>query len=190
MDGRTILAARAGCPRIVPVLSSLAARIAEAKRRPREAKHAPVRRLVVRGVVPLSLDRGRRPPEAENRARQIRGKLVWHRTAALGFGRLRRPRRPRPRGESVGSAKHTPTARRTHLRPRPAPDGTSKGNFWEKQGTNQSGAGVGSQRELVGETERTTPTPPRPRATAIQPPSWDEHRTRSWARGSGIVEPL
>ena len=129
------------------------------------------------------MDRGRRPPEAENRARQIRGKLVWHRTAALGFGRLRRPRRPRPRGESVGSAKHTPTARRTHLRPRPAPDGTSKGNFWEKQGTNQSGAVVGSQRELVGETERTTPTPPRRGATHNSADFGDYSRARPSARG-------
>ena len=54
MDGRTILAARAGCPRIVPVLSSLAARIAEAKRRPREAQFPPRKRLIVRGVVPAT----------------------------------------------------------------------------------------------------------------------------------------
>ena len=73
------------------------------------------------------MDRGRRPPEAENRARQIRGKLVWHRTAALGFGRLRRPRRPRPRGKSVGNAKHTSTARRTHLK-------TATRARWHKQG--------------------------------------------------------
>ena len=44
------------------------------------------------------------------------------------------------------------------------------------------GAGWEVPEAAVGETERPTPTPPRPRATAIQPPSWDEHRTRSWAR--------
>ena len=68
----TILAPQTGCPCNVLVDPGWR----ENRRSPREAQTTPVRRLVVRGVVPLSMDRGRRPPKAENRARQLQSKLV------------------------------------------------------------------------------------------------------------------
>ena len=40
-------------------------------------------------------------------------------------------------------------------------------------------------RDIVGKGKahfNANAAAPRPRATDIQPPSWDEHRTRSWAR--------
>jgi len=137
--------------RIVPAASSLspvAARIAEAKRRPREARLAPDTRLVVRGVVPattqsdLPLTRGLRPAshrnagqcpngggdarrKAENRARQIWGKLVWHRTAALGFGR-RKPTASPPTSREVRWKREAHIyGRRTHLKRRPPPPRTN-----------------------------------------------------------------
>ena len=54
------------------------------------------------------------------------------------------------------SAKHTSTARRTHLEERPAPDGTRKGNFGDERGTNQSGAGVERTRAIVGKRKART----------------------------------
>jgi len=191
---RTILSPCAKCSRSV-----LAASLWRGNRRSqREAKHAPVRRLVVRGVVPTSQkrpppSRGLRPAshrnagqcpngggdarrKAENRARQIRGKLVWHRTAALGFGRLRRPRRPRPRGESVESAKHTPTARRTHLKTATRARWHTQGQLWGRADWSEAEIARAKRRAYartnrargwevpeaaVGETQRTTPTPPR-----------------------------
>ena len=90
-----------------------------------------------------------------------------------------------------------------HLRPRPAPDWAKQGQLWGRARHEQSGAGVEVPEAAVGETQRTTPTPtrgmrqshrwedaprtstptpPRRRATAIQPPSWDfsrmKHRPR------------
>ena len=128
----------------------------------------------------MSQFRWRRPPEAENRARQIRGKLVWHRTAALGFGRLRRPRRPRPRGESVGSARLERSGnraseakplphiygRRTHLKRRPP--SRARGQAGHGGGTlnatRSAGRGWESQGQSLAERGRTTQ---RPRAEDI-----------------------
>ena len=72
-------------------------REAVARGRAEAARCGIMRRFTGRScaALSLSLDRGRRPPKAENRARQSRSKLVCLGVAALGFGRPRRPRRPR-----------------------------------------------------------------------------------------------
>ena len=85
-----------------------------------------------------------------------------------------------------------------HLRPRTAPDGASKGNFWgtsrlERSGnspskakglrTTKSGAGVGSPRGVVGGTRTHDPTPPRRGATHNSPLFGDNYRIGPSARG-------
>ena len=110
---RTILSPCAKCSRSVLVASLWRGN----RRSQREAKHAPVRRLVVRGVVPTSQkrpppSRGLRPAshrnagqcpngggDARRRRKTERGTFsassLGRESAAVGFGRHRRPRRPR-----------------------------------------------------------------------------------------------
>ena len=112
-----------------------------------------------------------------------------------------RPRRPRHsrriRWESrdwseaeIGQAKRspyrTPTARRTHHRPRPPRQAqrTSTAQGTRKHGTRAWRGGVESprSRRWGNATHHANAAAPRPRATAIQPPSLDFSRTCSWAR--------
>ena len=146
----------------------------------------------MRGVVPTSQkrpppSRGLRPAshrnagqcpngggdarrKAENRARQIRGKLVWHRTAALGFGRLRRPRRPRPRGKSVGNAKHTSTADGHTLKGDRPRRGRIEAQSKAREGQpTRRGRGWKSQSRPLEERGRTTQRPRAEGQRTIQP---------------------
>ena len=186
MDGRTILAARAGCPRIVPVLSSLAARIAEAKRRPREAQFPPRKRLIVRGVVPATTQSDLPPMRATARlvpegqcpsgggdARRRR-KTERGRFGANSFGTepprsvlggVSRPRRPRPRGKSVRNAKHTSTADEHTLKGDRPRRGRIEAQSKAREGQpTRRGRGWKSQSRPLEERGRTTQ---RPRAEDI-----------------------
>ena len=139
-DGRPILAPCADRP----AASSLNPRWRENSRRPREARLAPDTRLVVRGVVPTttqsdlpltrgnSLDRGRSPPQGgkPSAALSRQARLVEKRRARFWAAS---PPASSPTSREVRWKREAHIyGRRTHRRPRPAPDGTRKGNFWEK----------------------------------------------------------
>ena len=179
------------------------------RRRPREAQTTPVSRLAVRGIVQASKERG----DARQRRKTERGSFLgqprWTgETPRSVLGGFAACVAPTSRGESVESAKHTSTARRTHHKPRPAPDGAKREQLLGRARHEPIGRGGGKSpkppleraRHNANAAKGNTAEPslgrrtahlnanaaaPRPRATAIQPPSWDEHRTRSWARGRG-----
>ena len=196
------------CPASVPIAgndSRRQARIAEAvgvgraRRRPRRT-----RGWLCAELSPPHWIRGRRPPKAGNRTRQIRGKLVWHRTAALGFGRLRRPRRPRPRGvirtrrEAEGRGRATTSDRdprpmaqaRATLRTSKAQANRARGweipeaAVWTSKARTNADKGNAAEPSLGRRTAHFNANAAAPRrgATAIQPPSWDLSRTSPSAR--------
>ena len=141
------------CPASVPIAgndSRRQARIAEAdRRRPREAQTTPDTRLAVRGIVPASLDRGRRPPQGgKPSAAVLSPSSLERKTPRSVLGGFADRAAPVPRGESVRSAKHTSTARRTHHRPRPPRQAqrTSTAQGTRKQGTRAWRGGVESPR--------------------------------------------
>ena len=138
----------------------------------------------------MSQFRGRRSPEAENRARQIRGKLVWHRTAALGFGRLRRPRRPRPRGVVRTRREAHISGRRTHLKRRPP--SRARGQAGQDGGTlnatRSAGRGWESQSRPLEERGRTTQRPRAEGQRTIQPTLGTTLALAPRRGGSGIGE--
>lgn len=180
------------CPASVPIAgndSRRQARIAEAdRRRPREAQTTPDTRLIVRGVVPTTIQSDLPLTRAAARLAPQRGANQWiwgdARRKAVNRARqffrqarLNEKRRARfwvasPTASPPSFAENPLEARSTHLRqdehtlrPRPAPDGTSKGNFGNEQGTNNRARGVGVQISLVGGTRTHEPTPPRRGAT-------------------------
>jgi len=103
------------------------------------------------------------------------------------LGGTSRPRRPRLAECPLRSAKHTSTEDETTLkgdRPRRA-QGQIKAQGKHTHCNALGGAGWEIPRAAVGKGKarlNANAAAPRPRATDIQPPSWDEHRTRSWAR--------
>ena len=160
--------ARFGRPKASSLIP-LGARIAGAKRRPRDAElcaGSPVDRARHR---PSHWIRGQRPPEAGNRARQFFAELAWPKTAALGFGRPRRPRCPRPRGKPANDAKHRLAADATTLKGDPRAEGRRiiQPTLW---GFARIAPRRGGQRSLRGVLKRERkPKTPRPPAWGKRP---------------------
>ena len=114
------------------------------------------------------------------------------------------PASPPSLAECPQIARSRGTRTSNHLRPRPAPDGKARATLgrrkaqpnrargWESQepplgrARHNANAAKGNAAEpsLGGRTAHfnANAAAPRPRATTIQPPSWDFSRTRSWAR--------
>ena len=150
LGARTILSPCAKCPRSV-----LAASLWRGNRRsPREAQTTPVSRLAVRGIVQASKERG----DARQRRKTERGSFLgqprWTgETPRSVLGGFAACVAPTSRGESVESAKHTSTARRTHHKPRPAPDGAKREQLLGR-----------ARHEPIGRGGGKSPKPPLERA--------------------------
>ena len=106
-----------------------------------------------RGQPPASPRRGNVPMEGATPAGGGKPSAAVFRQACLVEKRRARFWAASPTASPPSFAENPLEARSTHLRqdehtlrPRPAPDGTSKGNFKDEQGTSKSGAGVGSPR--------------------------------------------
>ena len=121
--------------------------------------------------------------DARRRRKTERGSfsasLLSRKSAALGFGRLRRPRRPRPRAKSANGAKQRKSGWATTLkgdpprRARRATLGTREAHSSQRARR----AGLGVPRAIVGETRSTlkrrrweSPKPPFGRARQAPTP--------------------
>ena len=132
-----------------------------------------------RGNVPM--DRGRRPPEAENRAhipRAIasREAMLWQgcsfsasllsrKAPRSVLGGVSRPRRPRSRGKSVRNAKHTSTADEHTLKGDPRPMARARATLGRVR-HNLIGRGGGSPKGNRWRNADARPNAPAPRGNA------------------------
>ena len=154
----------------------------------------------------MSKFRGRRPPEAENRARQIRGKLVWHRTAALGFGRRKptaspptsrevrwkreahiyiSPRRRRPEGRASGGAdEHTLKG------DRPAEREGKQGTMEAHSMQRARRGGVGSPKGNRWMNANARANAAAPKANAQIGINGDSSRTMAFGAGRGVCSAI
>ena len=114
-------------------------------------------------VVSLSLNRGRRPPEAEKRARRFSASLLDRKVPRSLLDGVSRPRRPRLRGKSAEERVSREARTSNHRRTRPAPRGKRQfSRQWGFRSHKPLGAGIAElERRFETRTQAQNAAPAR-----------------------------